>query len=78
MDVEIVAIWQKSAAKEVRQNGATTTEAPHTVTRHAGEKQITKIMSNKSRMDKKTKRKNKPSYSMSVKNSSRTIFKVMD
>jgi hypothetical protein len=73
MDVEIVAIWQKSAAKEVRQNGATTAEAPHTVTRHAGEKPSTKMMSNKPRMDKKTNRKNKHLYSRSVKNSSRTI-----
>ena len=71
-------LCQKSAAKVVRQNGATTTEAPHTMTRHAGEKQITKMMSNKSRMDKKTKRKNKHSYSRSVKNSSRTILKVTD
>ena len=62
MDVETVAICQKSAAKEVRQNGATTTEAPHTVTSHAREKQIIKMMSNKSRMDKKTKRQNKHSF----------------
>ena len=76
--MEIVAIWQKSAAEEVRQNGATTTEAPHTVKRHAGEKPSTKMMSNKSRMDKKTKRKNKHLYSRSVKYSARTILKVTD